>query len=109
MTLKIGAVLIFALLQVCGTLGREIEHRVDLGQWVAKVPQGQERAKRLAEEFNLNFLGQVVPETNLFHFSSKKHHREKREIHKSLLNHTGQHFEKPNTFYIEKFRNKMLK
>ena len=46
MNLKIGVVCIFALLEVCGTLGREIEHPVELEQWVVKVPQGQERAKR---------------------------------------------------------------
>ena len=70
------------------------EEEQDLGQWVVSVPQGLSRAKRLSEEHDLNFLGEVIPETNLFHFSVKEHQRRKRSVvesvHQSLSEHSGE-------------------
>ena len=71
----------------------EEESRTDHEQWVVSVPQGLERARRLAEERDLQFLGEVIPETNLFHLSVKDHHRKKRSVlqnvHQSLTGHPG--------------------
>ncbi len=70
------------------------EEEQDLGHWVVSVPQGLARAKRLSEEHDLIFLGEVIPETNLFHFSVKEHHRKKRSVvenvHQSLTEHSGE-------------------
>ena len=70
------------------------EEEQDLGQWVVSVPQGLSRAKRLSEEHDLNFLGEVIPETNLFHFSVKEHQRRKRSVvesvHQRLSEHSGE-------------------
>ena len=66
---------------------------VDLHQWVVSVPQGLERAKRLSEEHDLNFLGEVIPDTNLYHVSVREHHRRRRSVienvHQSLTGHPG--------------------
>ena len=69
-----------------GSQGLEAEH------WVVGVPQGADRARRLAEEHDLNFLGEVIPETDLYHFSAKDHRRKKRsltDIHQTLTDHPG--------------------
>ena len=74
-------------------LVEEEEARTDHEQWVVSVPQGLVRARRLAEEHDLQFLGEVIPETNLFHLSVKDHQRKKRSVlqnvHQSLTGHPG--------------------
>ena len=83
-------------------LEEEEEARTDHEQWVVSVPQGLERARRLAEGHDLQFLGEVIPETNLFHFSVKEHHRRKRSVlqnvHQSLIGHPGKI--KINFYYL---------
>ena len=68
------------------------KHAINAEHWVANVPHGSDRARRLAEDHGLNFLGEVIPDTNLFHFSGKDHHRSKRDLadlQQRLLDHPG--------------------
>jgi hypothetical protein len=74
------------------TLFQEGKHAINAEHWVANVPHGSDRARRLAEDHGLNFLGEVIPDTNLFHFSGKDHHRSKRDLadlQQRLLDHPG--------------------
>ena len=71
---------------------QEGDEPINAEHWVVNVPQGSDRARRLAEDHDLNFLGEVIPETNLFHFSAKEHHRKKRaltDLHQRLTDHPG--------------------
>ena len=72
--------------------GQEGSQGLEAGHSVVGVPQGADRARRLAEEHDLNFLGEVIPETDLYHFSAKDHRRNKRpysNIHQTLTDHPG--------------------
>ena len=94
---KTGLLLVFSVVVVVVVnavpLEEEEEARTVHEQWVVGVPQGLERAKRLAQDHDLNFLGEVIPETNLYHFSVKEHQRKKRSVlenvHMSLSGHPG--------------------
>jgi hypothetical protein len=74
---------------------------------VVSVPQGLDRARRLSEDHSLDFLGEVIPDSNLFHFSAKEQHRRKRSastsIHQSLSSHPGtiQVLVLPTGFFFE--------
>ena len=73
-----------------GVQERDAEH------WVVEVKQGLDRAKRLAEEHEVNFLGEVIPDSNLYHFSAKDQpHRKKRslaeKLEQTLTDHPGIH------------------
>jgi hypothetical protein len=98
MSVKAG---LFYVLVFCGVLLTETlaEPSVEgqegdlLAHWVVSVPQGLERARRLSEDHGLNFLGEVLPDSNLFHVSGKEHHCAKRStaegVHQSLASHPG--------------------
>lgn len=62
----------------------ETDSLLDADQWVLNIPQGHEHAKRLAEEQQLNFLGEVLPKSNLFHFTVKYEKLARSFIYKKL-------------------------
>mgnify|MGYP003310454088 CR=1 FL=1 len=49
-------------------------------EWALHVEDGEIAANALAERHNLINLGEVLPETNIYHFSLKKEHRRKRSV-----------------------------
>ena len=48
-------------------------------EWVLHVPLGAENAKQVADLHSLDFLGEVIPESNYFHFKQSGH-RAKRSL-----------------------------
>jgi len=96
MSLKAGLLLVCALVGAALAVPLEEGQDAHLDQWVVSVPEGVDRAKRLSEEHDLQFLGEVIPESNLFHFSVKENHRRKRSVvenvHQILSDHPGINF-----------------
>ncbi len=88
----INALSHFSVWQIKKALFQESKHAINAEHWVVNVPHGSDRARRLAEDHGLNFLGEVIPDTNLFHFSGKDHHPSKRDLadlHQRLSDHPG--------------------
>jgi hypothetical protein len=54
--------------------------------WVLHVPSGLETANLVAKQHNLDILGEVIPETNLFHFkqSSRRVKRSLEDLSESF-------------------------
>ena len=48
--------------------------------WVLHVPEGKRSADIVASEHGLDNLGEVIPETNLFHFKQNSQKRRKRSL-----------------------------
>ena len=48
--------------------------------WVLHVPEGKQSADIVASEHGLDNLGEVIPETNLFHFKQNSQKRRKRSL-----------------------------
>ena len=48
--------------------------------WAVEVPLGQARADKIAQEHDLVNRGEVIPDTNIFHFALDKTGRSKRDL-----------------------------